>query len=324
MVRFIGRLRTFLDDWFHPVAVTMGVFTLLAVIFLQLAFGAPAQQKIFPSAEEAVRALIDAARGSDTQPILDILGPDAKAFIETGDLVSDRQSREGFVKSYEASHALVKASETKFLLQVGKDKWPFPIPIVKEGSSWRFDTKQGQEEILNRQIGRNELDVIQVCLAYVDAQQDYYRLNPLKEPLPQYAQKLLSTNGKRDGLYWEAAAGEARSPLGPLVAQARIEGYKDETGKPVSYHGYYYKILTRQGPNAQGGAYDYIVRGKMFGGFGMVAYPAQYGSSGIMTFIVNHDGVVFEKDLGPNTAQVAGAMSKFNPDKTWKEAAKIR
>jgi hypothetical protein len=207
------------------------------------------------------------------------------------------------------------------ILEIGKDKWPFPIPIVKESSGWRFDAKEGREEIIDRRIGRNELDVIQVCLAFVDAQLEYYRRNPLQEPLLQYAQKFLSTKGKRDGLYYETKQNEDASPWG---SQARGEGYRRTGGKPVAYRGYYYQILTGQGPNAPGGAYEYVVRGKMMGGFGMVAYPAQYGSSGVMRFVVNHDGVVYQKDLGPNTAQTAAAMTKFNPDKTWTEATKIR
>jgi hypothetical protein len=190
---------------------------------------------------------------------------------------------------------------------------------VKERAGWRFDTAEGKEEILNRRIGRNELDVIQVCLAYVDAQREYYRRDPDGDSLLQYAQKFFSTKGKRDGLYWESTPGEEESPLGLLVAEARAEGYKEGGGNPVPYHGYYYKILTGQGKDAPGGAYDYIVRGKMMGGFGMVAYPAQYGSSGITTFIVNHDGVVYQKDLGPKTAEIARSMTRFNPDKTWKK-----
>src|SRR5262244_137952 len=217
------------------------------------------------------------------------------------------------------SHTLVPSGDTKVVLQIGKDEWPFPIPLIKGSSGWHFDTQAGKEELLNRRIGRNELDVIQVCLAYVDAQREYYVRNPLNAALLQYAPKFISTKGKRDGLYWETAANEPPSPLGPLVAQARREGYKRTAGKSVPYHGYYYKMLTRQGPDAPGGAYDYVVRGKMIGGFALVAYPAQYGSSGIMTFIVNHDGVVYEKDLGPNTASTAQSMTKFNPDKTWKK-----
>jgi hypothetical protein len=258
-------------------------------------------------------------KNNDEKALLEILGPEAKPIIGSGDPVSDRQTRERFVKAYEEAHSLVKSGDDTVVLQTGKDEWPFPIPLVKESAGWRFDTAEGKEEILNRRIGRNELDVIQVCLAYVDAQREYYRRDPDGDSLLQYAQKFFSTKGKQDGLYWESAPGEEESPFGPLVAEARAEGYKKGGDKPVPYHGYYYKILTGQGKDAPGGAYDYIVRGKMMGGFGMVAYPAQYGSSGIMTFVVNHDGVVYQKDLGPQTAQVAQSITRFNPDKTWKK-----
>jgi Protein of unknown function (DUF2950) len=266
-----------------------------------------------------VQALVEAAQRNDTTTLLAILGPEAKSLVSTSDPVSDRENRERFVKSYEEGHTLVPSGDTKVVLQIGKDEWPFPIPLIKDGAGWRFDTQEGKAEIRKRLIGRNELDVIQVCLAYVDAQREYYMRNPLNTALLQYAPKFISTKGKRDGLYWETTADEPPSPLGPLVAQARREGYKGTAGKPVPYHGYYYKMLTRQGPDAPGGAYDYVVRGKMLGGFALVAYPAQYGVSGLMTFIVNHDGVVYEKDLGPNTATMAQSMTKFNPDKTWKQ-----
>jgi len=283
-----------------------------------LVHAATAKQKSFASPEAGVQALIDAVKAHDTKAILESLGPEARPLINSGDPVADRASGERFVKDYEEAHALVQLSDTKVVLQIGQDQWPFPIPLVKDNTGWRFDTQQGKEEILNRRIGRNELDVIQVCLAYVDAQQEYYQSNPPRDTLLHYAQKLVSTKGKRDGLYYATTPDEPPSPLGALVAQARGEGYKGAGGKTVAYHGYYYKILTAQGNEAPGGAYNYVVRGKMIGGFALVAYPAQYGSSGIMTFMVNHDGVVYEKDLGPNTAAMAQAMTKFNPDKTWK------
>jgi hypothetical protein len=295
------------------------VLWLLSMGAVGVAMGAAAGQKSFPTPEEGVRALIEAAQKNDTSTLLEILGPEAKSFVNTGDPVSDRENRERFVKSYEEAHMLVPSGDTKVVLQIGHDEWPFPIPLIKHSAGWRFDTQEGKAEIRNRRIGRNELDVIQVCLAYVDAQREYYTRNPMNSTLLQYASKFLSTKGKRDGLYWEAPDNEPPSPLGPLVAKARREGYKRAAGKPVPYHGYYYKMLTGQGPDAPDGAYDYVVRGKMIGGFALVAYPAQYGSSGIMTFIVNHDGIVYEKDLGPKTAAMAQSMTKFNPDKTWKK-----
>jgi hypothetical protein len=284
------------------------------------AIGAAARQKSFPSPEAGVQALIEAVQKHDTKTLLEILGPAAQSLINSGDPVADRESGARFVQAYEAAHTLVPSGDTKVVLQTGPDAWPFPIPLVKDKAGWRFDTPAGKEEILNRRIGRNELDVIQVCLAYVDAQREYYQRNPLGEPLLHYAARLISTPGKRDGLYWDTQADEAPSPFGPLVARARGQGYKGEAGKPAPYHGYYYKILTGQGPAAPDGAYDYMVRGKMIGGFALLAYPAQYGASGITTFMVNHDGVVYEKDLGPNTTATAQSIKQFNPDKTWKKS----
>jgi DUF2950 family protein len=295
------------------------VICLMCMGLAGIAIGDAVRQQSFPSPEAGVQALIEAAKRNDTKSLLQVLGSEAQSFINTGDPVSDQASRTRFVQAYEEAHTLVQSGDRRVILQIGKDEWPFPIPLVKNSTSWRFDSREGKEEILNRRIGRNELDVIQVCLAYVDAQREYYRRNPQRLALLQYASKFISTKGKRDGLYWETTADEPPSPLGPLVAQARREGYKRTAGKPTPYHGYYYKILTGQGPNAPGGAYGYMVRGQMLGGFAMVAYPAQYGASGIMTFIVNHDGVVYEKDLGPRTAALAQSMTRFNPDETWKK-----
>jgi hypothetical protein len=195
-----------------------------------------------------------------------------------------------------------------------------PIPLVKEDAGWRFDTHAGKEEILNRRIGRNELAAIEVCRAYVDAQREYYLRNPGRDALHQYAQKFLSTKGKRDGLYWTTKDSEEPSPLGPLIARAQGRGYvkaKDVQGKPLPYYGYYYRLLKSQGADAPGGAYDYVMRGKMIDGFALVAYPANWGNSGVMTFIVNHDGIVYQKDLGPDTAAAARAITRFDPDSTW-------
>jgi hypothetical protein len=224
------------------------------------------------------------------------------------------------VKSYDEANKLEKSGDSKVILNTGKDNWPFPIPLAKNADGWRFDTKEGQEEILNRRIGRNELSVMQVVLAYVDAQREYYLRNPQGDKLLQYAQKFASTQGKRDGLFWPEKAGEKPSPLGPLVAGAKAAGYsKGEGGKPGAYYGYHYRILKAQGPDAPGGAYDYVVQGKMMGGHALVAWPATYGNSGVMTFLVNHDGAVYEKDLGPETPAAVQKITKFNPDKSWKK-----
>jgi hypothetical protein len=264
---------------------------------------------------------MDALKVNDTKELSAIFGPEGKEVISSGDEVADKARRERFVKAYEEVNKLVSETDKKVTLVVGKEEWPFPIPIVKVGESWRFDTKAGKEELLNRRIGRNELNAIQVCLAYVDAQREYAMKDRDSDKLLEYAQKFGSTKGKKDGLYWEAKEGEEQSPLGALAARAVEEGYKARKpgDNPTPYYGYLYKILKAQGKNAPGGAYDYVVKGKMIGGFALVAYPAQFGASGVMTFIVNHDGVVYEKDLGKDTERIAKAMTKFDPDKTWKK-----
>jgi Protein of unknown function (DUF2950) len=202
----------------------------------------------------------------------------------------------------------------KAVLVIGNEEWPFPIPLVRKDDSWQFDTAAGREEILARRIGRNELNTIEACLAFVDAQQEYAEKGIGGNGV--YAQRIVSQPGKKDGLYWPAASGEDESPLGDLAASAAAEGYRAGQQR-MPYHGYYYRVLTRQGPSALGGAIDYVVRGKMIGGFALVAYPAEYGNSGVMTFVVNHQGVVFQKDLGLSTARVSGAMTTFNPDQSW-------
>jgi len=229
--------------------------------------------------------------------------------------------RQRFVKSYEEMNKLVKENDKKIVLHVGNGDWPLPIPIVKKGEGWRFDTKEGKEEMLNRRIGRNELNAIQVCLAYVDAQREYAMKDRDGDGLLEYAKKFRSKEGKKDGLYWEAKEGEEQSPLGDLFAKAVKEGYtpRKPGERPQPYHGYYYKILKAQGKSALGGAYDYVVKGNMIGGFALVAHPAEYGNSGIMTFIVNHDGVVYQKDLGKNTETIVSTMTKYDPDETWKK-----
>ena len=277
-------------------------------------------QKTFETPEQAVQALTDALRTDDKKALREVLGPSSGPLLASGDKVADDRARKRFLREYDASHRL-EAGGGKIVLLVGADDFPFPIPVVPDAASWRFDTAAGREEILNRRIGRNERATMQVCLAYVDAQREYYAQPRKQGEVLEYAQRMASTPGKRDGLYWEAKAGEPMSPLGPLVAKARAEGYRrSETQQgPVPFHGYYYRILTGQGPDAPGGATDYVARGHMIGGFGLVAFPAQYGVSGVMTFIVNHDGVVYQKDLGPSTAARAQQMKLFNPDTGWQK-----
>src|SRR5262245_26035381 len=286
---------------------------------MAFAAAAPAQQKSFSSPDEAVKAAIAAARSDNTNELLAIFGPHSKEVFFSGDAVADNQRRTRFLASYDESNRLDTDGENRILV-VGKQDWPFPIPLVKKGDRWVFDTDKGKQEILNRRIGENELDTIQVILAVVDAEREYAMKDRNRDGLLDYAQKFVSDPGKRNGLYWEAKQGEPQSPLGPLVEEARSQGYRGKlTSTPKPYHGYHFRILTAQGKDAPGGAYSYFVKGRMIGGFAVVAYPAEYGNSGIMTFIVNHEGKVFQKSLGPNTAAIAKGMKEYNPDKTWRE-----
>ena len=245
-------------------------------------------QQAFKTPDEAASALASAAKAGDMKALATVLGPDGDDIVSSGDEVADAATRERFV----------------------------PIPLVRKGGEWRFDTAAGREEILFRRIGKNELDAIQACLAYVDAQNEYTEKDRTSAGVNAYAQRIVSRPGKKDGLYWPTSQGEDPSPLGEFVAQATAQGYRVGGGR-TPYHGYYFKILTRQGPAAPGGELDYVVRGNMIGGFALVAYPAEYRNSGVMTFLVSHAGTVFQKDLGPGTAKLAERMSSFNPDRTW-------
>jgi len=290
--------------------------------FYQLGMAADvkqAKQKSFPSPEEAVKSLVGAVKSNDTKELLTIFGPAGKEVISSGDQVADKAEREHFVNAYETMNKLEKETDEKVTLIVGNDDWPFPVSIVKKDEAWVFDTMAGKEELLNRRIGRNELNTSQTCLAYVDAEREYATKDRDSDKVREYAQKFMSTPGKKDGLYWKTKEGEEPSPLGELFAKAVKAGYTPGKGVgPQPYWGYYHKILKAQGENAPGGAYDYVIKGKMIGGFALVAYPAEYGASGIMTFIVNHDGIVYQKDLGKETGKIASAMTKFDPDETWK------
>jgi len=291
----------------------------VVILFQGTTLAAKPIQKTFGTPEAAVEALVKALRDNDEKTLLTLFGPGSETVISSGDKVDDRERREKFVRLYGEKNRLEIAGDKKVILHLGNNDWPFPIPIVKAGDSWRFDTKQGKEEILNRRIGENELGTIQTCLAVVDAQREYASIDHDGDGLLEYAQKFKSAQGKKDGLYWEVAPGEPPSPLGPLVAQAQSEGYM-KGGNPAPYNGYFFRILTAQGKNAKGGAYNYLVKGKMIGGFAVVAYPAVYASSGVKTFIVSHEGVVYEKDLGPRTTKIAKSMKAFDPDKTWEKA----
>ena len=289
------------------------------VMFQGTALAAQPKQKTFETPKAAVEALVKALRDNNEKKLLTIFGPGSAALISSGDEVDDREGREKFLLRYGEKNRMETAGDKKVILHVGSNDWPFPIPLVKTGESWRFDTRQGKEEILSRRIGENELGAIQTCLAIVDAQREYAAMDRGGDGLLEYAQKFYSARGKMDGLYWEVRPGEKPNPLGRLVAKAQSEGYR-KGEKPAPYNGYYFRILTAQDTSAKGGSYSYLVKGKMVGGFALVAYPASYGVSGVKTFIVNHEGVVYEKDLGPKTAKRAKSMKAFNPDKTWEKA----
>ena len=276
-------------------------------------------QSTVASPEEAAKALADAIRADERKQIWQVLGPGASKFVRSGDPVQDEQAREAFVAAYDKAVKFEREGDTKATLLIGPGDFPFPYPLVMKHGRWQFDARQGNEQVLDRRIGRNELAAIKVCLAVVDAQREYAARDRDGNGLLEYAQKLMSTPGKQDGLYWATNAGDQPSPLGLLTANARSQGYPaNGAGNP--YHGYYYKILTSQGEDAQGGAYDYIVNGRMIGGFGLVAYPARWGTSGVMSFVCNHDGVVFEKNLGKDTSAIAARMSAYNPDSTWQKS----
>jgi hypothetical protein len=276
--------------------------------------------KSFSSAQEAAAALAAAVKAGNADELFAVLGPDSRAWVLSGDDVADRADWKRFLDAYEQKNA-VQVTGDKAVLEVGNDAWPFPAPIVGKAGKWAFDANAGREEVINRRVGRNELDTIQALLAVVDAQREYAAGDMDGNGFADYARRVRSSPGKKDGLYWPDEAGKPQSPLGPLVAEAASEGYgKGATsGKPQPYHGYHYRLLTSQGKNAPGGAYDYVIGGKLLGGFAVLAYPASYGTSGVMTFVVNHEGVVYEKDLGKGTAAAAAAMTRFDPDKTWRK-----
>ena len=273
-------------------------------------------QKTFSSAEEASQALVASAQSNDEKALLEILGPDGRRIVSSGDETEDANNRANFVQRYQEMHRLVSEPDGTTVLYIGAKNWPTPIPLVDTGHSWYFDTELGQREILYRRIGRNEISTIQVCQELVAAEQEYHATQH-----HEYAQTFRSDAGQHNGLYWKAGAGEPQSPIGPLVASAVAEGYtKRPDGAPTPYHGYYFRILTSQGNNIPGGAKSYIDNAKMTKGFAFVAYPAEYKSSGVMTFIVDADGVVYQKDLGKKTDVLAKAIKEYNPDTSWQPA----
>lgn len=287
---------------------------LAAALFPVASFAADAGS--FPTPQAAVDALVAAVKAGSTDGIVAVLGGEGRELASSGDAVADGAARQRFTTAYDESHELKEEDSSRAVLIIGKDAFPFPIPIVAAAGAWHFDTPAGVEEILDRRIGENELAAIEVLRAYVDAQREYAESDHDGKG-PQYAQRLLSSEGKRDGLYWPAAENEPPSPFGPLIAEAQSVGYRKQADSPQPYHGYLFRILTSQGKDATGGARDYVVGGRMIGGFGLIATPAEYGNSGVKTFLVNQDGVVFEKDLGPETSSLAAAVTSFNPDAGW-------
>jgi hypothetical protein len=292
---------------------------MMGALLCSAASGVAAQQA-FKTPDEAASALVRAAEASDMKALVTVLGPDGEDVVASGDEVADAATREKFVAAYNAKHQITLEGDNKAIMVIGQEDFPLPIPIVRKDGMWRFDTAAGLDEILFRRIGKNELDAIQACLAYVDAQNEYAEKDRTGAGINTYAQRIISQPGKKDGLFWPTSQGEEESPLGELVAEATAQGYRVGGGR-TPYHGYYFKILTKQGPAAPGGELDYVVNGKMIGGFALVAYPAEYRNSGVMTFIVNHTGDIFQKDLGPNTARVAERMTSYNPDATWQKVS---
>jgi hypothetical protein len=325
---------------FAPLGKLAGLALLFALFFTQSAFlAAPSpaqdsQQATFSSPGDALQALVSAAKDKDRSAMSKVFGPDYSQLL-SGDPVEDNKDLRDFASALEESAKLQKASDSKYTVVIGKDNWPTPIPIVQKDGKWLFDTRAGLDEVLNRRIGENELSAIQTCRAYAVAQWEYYTEGDWDhDGVAEYAQHFISTPGKHDGLFWETAEGEKPSPLGKLVAEARAEGYGPKPQAPegtattvnsaqgaaphAPYHGYHVKILTSQGPHAPGGKYGYIINGNMIAGYALVAYPANWGKSGVMTFIINQQGRVYEKNLGAGSAKIAAAMTSYDPDPSWK------
>jgi Protein of unknown function (DUF2950) len=295
-------------------------YLLLAILVPFVACNKPEQPsaRVFASPDDAGNALVTAVKAGDRDGLLAIFGPDSKEIIFSGDPVQDKNIGNLFTTGYDVMHRWRRMPDGGQILLVGADNFPFPIPLKKNGAGqWFFDTAAGKDEILNRRIGRNELAIIEVCEAVADAQAEYFSQVHDGDSTKQYALKFISDPGKQNGLYWKSPDGQPESPLGPLAAFATSEGYTAKADAHTPFHGYYFRMLKGQGKNAPGGAKDYVVDGKMVGGFAFVAYPAEYGNSGVMTFMINQDGVVLQKDLGKTTTEIATAMTEFDPDSSW-------
>lgn len=298
---------------------------LLSVMALTLLLAIPCSvlagdQRTFATPQEAAKALQNAAQTENQAEMLAIFGDEGKELVYSGDPVQDENGMKGFVKAYNTKHSFSKQDDKTVFLVIGTNDWPMPIPLVNEGGKWHFDTASGKQELLYRRIGHNELGAIATARGYIAAQADYASKGHDGLPAGVFAQKLMSTPGKQDGLYWETKEGEATSPAGPMLAEADAKGYDaTSVGRAAPYHGYLFRILTAQGPNAKGGSRNYVVDGKLSGGVALIAYPAEYRTSGVMTFIINQDGVVYQRDLGEKTAESAKAITEYNPDATWKK-----
>jgi hypothetical protein len=290
----------------------------IVIVFAGCSKSAKTSYQTFVAPDDASNGLVNAAKSGDPSAVIAVFGPDSKDVIFSGDPVQDKEIAGAFVTAYDVMHRWRKMPDGSQTLLIGADNFPFPIPLKKNAAGqWSFDVAAGREEILMRRIGRNELAVIEVCNALVDAEAEYFSMRHDDGSTGQFAAKFISDSGKQNGLYWESPEGQPKSPLGPMAVYATNEGYNVKPDAHVPFHGYYFRMLTRQGANAPGGAKDYIVNGKMTGGFAFVAYPAQYRNSGVMTFIINQDGDLLQKDLGTDTAQTAAAMAEFNPDPSW-------
>jgi Protein of unknown function (DUF2950) len=319
MSKIIVSARVTMRKSHRPLFVTIFLVLGLSVGPSARAIAAEVQQT-FDSPKAAVDALVTAAQNGDMKTLGSILGSDAEPILSSGDPVADRNARDNFAANYREMHRIAYDAQGRVILYLGAGNWPFPIPLIKKNGAWEFDTASGETELLNRRIGQNELLTIGVLKELTRAQQEYANEEREGGSVKQFARKILSDPGTHDGLYWAAAESEPASPIGPLIASATAEGYKKgSNGNPVPFHGYYYRVLTQQGVHAPGGPRNYLVNGKMTRGFAFLAYPAEYRSSGVMTFMVNQDGVIVQKDLGANTGQVVKAMTKFNPDRTWEQ-----
>ena len=303
----------------RPLSSAALAMLCLATLLLQgCADDRPVAPQAFASPQDAVLALTNAVRADDIRQLRAILGSDGEPIVSSGDDVADRQGRQKFLTLYDEKHSLENKDANSATLIIGNSDWPFPVPIVRQAQEWVFDSESGIEEILNRRIGRNELSTIQVCKAIADAQREFAMRDPNGDGMHEYAQQFASDPGKRNGLYWPTAKDEKPSPLGELAADAAAEGYTRKDQAPTPYHGYRYRILRAEGPHGPNGAVDYLVNGKMILGFAVVAYPAHYANSGVMTFIMGPDAVVFQKDLGEKTPELAAGMKAFDPGEGWK------